>query len=102
MCLGGVAIEVVKDYDVRQHRGFEEVRTAIYRYTAHVPGQGNILRYDNMHAGSPDEFHRHLYDLATWTESSRTVLTREEMPTFVEILDEVQRIAAEAGLLDSE
>ncbi len=101
-CAAGTVIQVRKIYAVRRRRGSEEIRGLLYRYTALVPGHGNILRYDNLHLEAPDEFHRHAYDLRTWEESSRRLLTREEMPTFVEIIDEVQQIASDGGLLEAE
>ena len=100
VCEAGIVIEVEKRLALRtRRRGGEEVRTYFYNYNAYLPGRGNILRYDNAHLGAPDEYHRHEYDLATGVESSRTLLTREEFPTLIEVIDEVQRIARRAGLI---
>ena len=98
-CTGGVIIEVDKTYEVRRRSGREEIRGVYYRYTARFPGRGNILRYDNGHIEAPDEFHRHEYDLVTWQESSRTLLTRDELPVMTEVIDEVMDFVFGAGLI---
>ena len=101
-CEGAVIIEVSKLYDVRTNaRGDEQIRGALYRYTARVPGRGNILRYDNLHQDEPDNFHRHLYHPETWQQSSVTSLGRDQLPTLIEAIEEVMHLAAERGLLDS-
>ena len=58
---------------------------------AHIPG-----RHDNSHG--PDEFHRHEYVFPTEDQKPLEVLTREEFPTLIEVLDEVQAVAADLGL----
>lgn len=101
-CEGGVIIEVSKLYDVQTNtRGDEQIRGALYRYTARVPGKGNILRYDNLHQDAPNEYHRHLYDHETWQQATVTNFEREQLPTLIEVVDEVMHLAAERGLLDS-
>jgi hypothetical protein len=92
-------VEVDKTYEVRVVRGYKEIRALSYRYTARVPGHGNLLRYDNWHAEAPEEFHRHLYDFATGQQTSLTLMTREAFPVLTEVLDEVQQLAEDAGLL---
>lgn len=77
-------------------RNQSEVRGSRYRYHVHIPGRGNLLRYDNAHG--PDEFHRHEYDFATREEKPVEFLTREEFPTLVEVLDEVEAMARRLGL----
>ena len=59
-------------------------------------GQGNLLRYDNSHA--PDEFHRHEYVFPTQDQRPLETLTREEFPTLIEVIDEVQAMAERLGL----
>jgi hypothetical protein len=98
LCPSDILLEVDKAYDVRVVRAHEEIRGVLYRYTARIPGRGNIVRYDNMHADTPDEFHRHVYDLRTRSQTSLTPMTREDFPVLTEVLDEVQRLAEEAGL----
>ncbi len=82
---------------VRRNRGRREVRTFSYRYHAFVRGTGvNILRYDNSHGES--EYDRHIYDLET-RDQTLTRLTRGQFPVLTEIIDEVEQIAGNAGLL---
>ena len=100
-CAGEVVIDVTKLLAVRASRSREEVRGVSYRYNAHVRGGHNILRYDNGHIESPDEFHRHEFDPLTGRERSRSTLEREEMPTLIEVVAEVERLAGGAGLLES-
>ena len=99
-CGGGIVIDVTKLLAVRTHRQREEVRGVSYRYNAHVRGGHNILRYDNGHADSPDEFHRHEFNPHTGVERSRSVLDRQGMPTLIEAVTEVERLADAAGLLE--
>ncbi len=101
LCTVGIVIEVSKYYHVRRRRGYEEIRGVQYRYTARVPGSGNIVRYDNLHLDTPDEYHRHVYDLATWSHIEVQLLKREDFPTLGEVLEEVMHLASEAGLLDA-
>ena len=77
-------------------RNQTEVRGLRYRYHVRVGGRGNLLRYDNSHG--PDEFHRHEYDFETGEEKPVELLTREEFPTLIEVLDEVQAMAQRLGL----
>jgi hypothetical protein len=99
VCLGGILLEVEKVYALRRARERDEIRCTVYRYTAYVPGRGKLVRYDNTHRDKPDEFHRHVYDLNTGEQTSLTLLTREDFPVLTEVLDEVQHLAGEAGLL---
>ncbi len=88
---------VAKDLDIRTNaRNQIEVRGLSYRYHAYVPGSGNLLRYDNSHAF--DEFHRHEYVFPTEDQQPLQVLAREEFPTLIEVLDEVQAMAQRLGL----
>ena len=98
LCLAGVVIRVLKDFAVRVNaRNQEEVRGLRYRYHVHIPRRANLLRYDNSHG--PDEFHRHEYDFATQEEKPVEMLTREQFPTLIEVLDEVQAMARRLGLV---
>ncbi len=67
-----------------------------YNYRAYVPPQRNLLRYDNSYG--PDEFHRHEYDLLTQNQKPLELLSREELPTLIEVIDEVQAMAERLGL----
>jgi hypothetical protein len=99
-CAAGIEIDVTKLLDVRVYRRLEQVRGVSYRYNAYVRGGHNILRYDNGHAEAPDEFHRHEFDPFTGHERSRTILDREDLPTLIEVVSEVERLARGAGLPD--
>ena len=99
-CAAEIEIDVTKLLDVRVRRRLEQVRGVSYRYNAYVRGGHNILRYDNGHIEAPEEFHRHEFDPFTGRELSRAILSREDMPTLIEVVSEVERLAREAGLLD--
>ena len=77
-------------------RNERQVRGTRYGYHAYVEGKGNLLRYDNSHA--PDEFHRHVYDFASRKQQPLELVTREEFPTLIEVIDEVQAMAERLGL----
>src|SRR5690349_11267636 len=93
ICKQGVHIDVRKLLETRLvGHGQLQVRGLRYSYNAYIPGQSNILRYDNGHA-DPDEFHRHEFDLSTSREKlPRTILARQEMPTLAQFLEEVAAI----------
>lgn len=65
-----------------------KVKMMRYRYHAWIPGQHNLLRYDNLHA-SPDEYHRHEYDPRTGAETNFTVLSRVDFPVMHQVIDEI-------------
>ncbi len=97
ICAAEVVIEIEKYLTVRlNNRNQIEARGRRYRYHAHIPGRGNLLRYDNSHGF--DEFHRHEYVFPTEDQRPLETLTREEFPTLIEVLDEVQAMAADLGL----
>lgn len=102
LCAGGIVVEVSKYYDVRLRRGHEEIRGVQYRYTARVPGRGNVVRYDNLHLETPDEYHRHVYDLTDWAQTELQLLKRDDFPTLGEVIEEVMQLASGAGLLDAD
>ena len=88
---------MTKDLSIRVNaRNQTEVRGLRYRYHVRVGGRGNLLRYDNSHGF--DEFHRHEYVFPTAGQKPLETLTREEFPTLIEVLDEVQALAADLGL----
>ena len=50
ICAAEVVIEIEKYLTVRlNNRNQIEARGRRYRYHAHIPGRGNLLRYDNSH-----------------------------------------------------
>ena len=88
---------MTKDLSIRVNaRNQTEVRGLRYRYHVRVGGRGNLLRYDNSHGF--DEFHRHEYVFPTEDQKPLEALTREEFPTLIEVLDEVQAMAERLGL----
>ncbi len=91
-CLHDVILEVTKYYGTRNSGGRVQVRGYSYRYNAHVHNGHNVLRYDNGHDDTPEEFHRHLFDRKTGAELERRIITRHELPTFSQILDELQAL----------
>ena len=97
-CRCNIAIEVEKYLDPSVNaRNKIEVRGLEYRYHAHVLRQGNLLRYDNHHG--PEQFDRHVYDFATQRHHV-TVIDRASLPTLIEVVSEVEKLAACQGLRD--
>ena len=96
ICNRGVVIRVLKALDCRQAHGRLEVRGRLYEYNAHFAGHHNILRYDNSHLDEPNDFHRHLFDLATGQEVDLSHITRAAMPTLAGFVAEVAALV-EAG-----
>ena len=93
VCNAGIVILVEKYLALRVHRGVEQARAYRYSYNAYIPGRGNVLRYDNAHLDAPDDYHRHEYDLATGEQLRLEILTREQFPTLIEVVDELEAIA---------
>jgi hypothetical protein len=92
-CLDGVTVQIRKSLEVQPDlHGRPLVRGDRYSYQAYWPGDRGILRYDNANSDTPEEFHRHEYDLATGEEKLRTILSRAEMPRLSEFLDEVAEL----------
>ena len=90
-CRNGVILEVER-YARTEWRGQRNprlwVRTFAFRYNAHLPRQETVLRYDNGH--SLDEYHVHAYDQRLGKAGSARRISRQEMPHFSEVLDELQ------------
>ena len=100
ICRGGIVIEVEKVLSVRLNaRNETQVRGLSYRYLAHVQGRGNLLRYDNAH--DLDEFDRHEYDFVSREQRPIEILSREELPTLIEMIAELEELADRLGLTDS-
>ncbi|MDE2990028.1 MAG: hypothetical protein OXU21_03030 [Chloroflexota bacterium] len=73
-----------------------EVRSIHFNYhvTQRLDGRTrNLLRYDNSHVDTPEEYHRHVYD-TTSGEQTRTILTREQFPDLAEVIDEADRLSS--------
>ena len=61
-------------------------------YHFKISGKHTILRYDNGH--TPDDYHRHVFDVKTGDLLIRESLCREDFPVLPEILDELERMFA--------
>ena len=95
-CLGNVVLEVEKYLQMMEREnGQLFVRGFSYRYHAFVPGEHSLVRYDNSHG--EDVYHRHAFEPVTGQETEITDLTRNEFPTFSEILDELEEIYLESS-----
>ncbi len=89
-CHSDVVVRVQKSLQVQYDlHGRPQVLGDRYVYHAYMPGERGTLRYDNAHTDTPDEFHRHEYDLITGVEKSRSLISRAEMPRLSVFLDEV-------------
>ena len=88
-CMGSLVVEVEKYLEAREaSNGQIFVRGFSYRYNAYLPGKHNVLRYDNGH--DLDEYHRHVWDIETGEEIHRSIISRNELPTLGEMLDELE------------
>jgi len=94
-CKHMVVLEVTKYFETRWTRGGRlQVRCFSYRYNASIVGEHNVLRYDNAH--DPDEYHRHVFDVATGEPVRMECMTRNDFPLLSEILDELACMFGEA------
>ena len=94
-CKNAVRIAVTKLMETRMARAQLQVRSIHFNYHVTQRRGGrtrNLLRYDNSHIDTPDEYHRHLYDPRTG-EQTRTILTREQFPDLAEVVDEADRLS---------
>lgn len=94
-CRNEVRIAVTKLMATRMIRAQLQVRSIHFNYhvTQRRGGRtNNLLRYDNSHVDTPDEYHHHLYDPRTG-EQTRTILTREQFPDLAEVVDEADRLS---------
>ena len=94
-CRNEVRIAVTKLMATRMICAQLQVRSIHFNYhvTQRRGGRtSNLLRYDNSHVDTPDEYHHHLYDPRTG-EQTRTILTREQFPDLAEVVDEADRLS---------
>jgi len=90
-CQGDIVLEVGKYLETQEDStGRIYLRGISYRYHAYFRGRHNILRYDNGH--DFDEYHRHEYDMQDGKEIGRTIITRNQLPTLGEVLDELEEM----------
>lgn len=94
-CSGRIVLAVNKFMEVLDGEGLDtRVQTFQYAYNASVRGQGNLLRYDNVHAhpGHPNEHHRHDYDWRTGEElhGSPFWVGEPGWPTLSQFMEEVE------------
>ncbi len=93
ICYRDVIVTVNKTIETRvvgPHRF--EVRGLYYAYNAHFVGRHNILRYDNGHIETPDEFHRHQFDLTTGEQISVEIIPKSRVPVLGAFFTEVAAI----------
>ena len=69
-----------------------QVRGLFYAYNAYFVGRHNILRYDNGHTATPEEFHRHEFDLETGIEIRKEILEQRQIPVLADFFTEVARL----------
>ncbi len=94
-CKRSVRIAVTKLMATRVSRAQLQVRSIHFNYHVTQQRDGrtrNLLRYDNSHVDTPEEYHRHLYDPRSG-EQTRTILTREQFPDLAEVVDEADRLS---------
>ncbi|MDQ3855456.1 MAG: DUF6516 family protein [Chloroflexota bacterium] len=92
-CQQDVVVLVHKAFEMRSGAGGQpEVRGVYYTYQALGPGGKTLVRYDNAHRHTPDEFHRHEYDPNTGEETGKSILAWQDIPTLAEFLKEVARL----------
>ena len=94
-CRNEVRIAVTKLMATRMIRAQLQVRSIHFQLPRHAAARRrtmNLLRYDNSHVDTPDEYHHHLYDPRTG-EQTRTILTREQFPDLAEVVDEADRLS---------
>jgi hypothetical protein len=87
-CKNNVVLYVDKVMETREvGKGKIQVRGLDYCYNAKLTGKYNVVRYDNDH--DVDDYHKHVFDVNTGEQMARISLTREEVPTLSDVLDEL-------------
>ena len=88
-CCNNVIVSITKYLETKETKGGRlMVRCFSYRYNAKISGEYTILRYDNGH--TPDDYHRHVFNVNTGDLLTRESLCREDFPILPEILDELE------------
>lgn len=68
-CRNRIVLEVRKWFEIRLvGREQPQIRAFKYVYAAKIPGRHLILKYDNGHDETPEEYHHHVYDIDTGEE----------------------------------
>ncbi len=92
ICARSVIVTVSNSLETRIVGRRLEVRGSFYAYNAHFVSHHNILRYDNGHMETPEEFHRHQFDLETGQETSRAIIPKSQVPVLADFFSEVASI----------
>ena len=92
-CRQNVVLEVSKWFDARYFGRTLRVRCHTYAYIAWLPGEHLLLKYHNLHRDRSEYIHR-IYNPATGDEVLYEELQRYQFPTFPEVLDELEYLAA--------
>lgn len=92
-CIGDIVISVDKTLEIQSGNGHQAlVLGALYKYNAHLAGNGVIVRYDNVHKhnGHRDEYHKHDGDPFAGTEHPAVWVGRDNWPTLADVIREVR------------
>ncbi len=89
-------LQVVKGLEMLDEEHDPHVQTAFYSYNVHLPGRGNVFRYDSPHDGADDnhrhhqQHHRHQYDPFSADPKLYTVTLVEggDWPLLAEVIEE--------------
>ncbi len=93
ICQANVIVRVDKTLETRLLANQRlQVRGSFYAYNAYFAGRHNILRYDNGHMDTPEEFHRHLFDLETGVEIRKDILVQQQIPVLADFFTEVAQM----------
>ena len=92
-CRMGVEVRVDKTLETRLIGNQRlQVRGLYYAYNSYFAGRHNILRYDNGHMETPEEFHRHQFDLETGIEVRKDILEKHQVPVLAHFFTEVAEL----------
>ncbi len=89
-------LRVVKGLEMLDEDDDPCVQTSFYSYNVHLPGRGNVFRYDSPHDGADDnhqhhqQHHRHQYDPFSADPKLYTVTLIEggDWPLLAEVIEE--------------
>lgn len=95
-CSRNIMLVADQALEIRYSGNLRRVRAYYFRYVAWIVGGHTVLKHHNMHR-SDDYYHHRIYNPVTGCEIFYEQLTRNQFPTFNEVLDELEIIVETLG-----
>ncbi|MBI4202437.1 MAG: hypothetical protein HY532_04910 [Chloroflexi bacterium] len=90
-CHSRIVLEVEKVFELRRGGNRPQMRGVIYKYVGYARGGNLLLKYHNLHE-DPDIYIHRAYDPRIGRQLLYEELSREQFPTFTEVLDEMEQL----------